>query len=777
MISLLLSALSGISLFAAYLHFMAGTRPLNKAQLWFSALCLIVVFFNISLLAGFEAQSVAKITGALHWQISIGLLFFLLFPWLTTELTGRRHKTWIRLSSALGLALIVLNLFQPGTVQFETIAGIKPTLLPWGETISVAYGPTNPWLIAAASYVFAIVFFSLLAFIGAHRREPRGPFLWLALAIGGFLLSVLAGLLTRAQLFDIPPPAPLGFLFMILIMSGILIRDWRGRILASEQHYRYLMQQSPRSILRVSPEGRILDVNAAFEKLWEVSAESVRGYDLLSDDQLLEHGIVPHIRQALAGSANEFPPIVYNPVANPTLPGPPRDRLVSGIIYPILDRTGRVLEVVLVQDDVTERVRAQTERENLQRQLMQSQKMESIGRLTGGIAHDFNNMLGVMLGYAELLRDSLTRPNAAPSQMQRFTDEILAAGKRAKELIATMQTFSRRRPSKENQVPVIQLAPMVQEAMRLLQASIPSTIALRLQIEAEDMAARIHPVQLHQILLNFTINARDAIGEHGRITVRLHRQRLQGVCCSCHAPFDGEYAVLSVSDTGTGIPEHLLPEIFTPYFTSKEVGKGTGMGLSVVHGLLHELGGHITVDIRQGSGTTMHALLLLETSTSHLESPDATSKDVQTPRLDGLNILVLDDEPAMADMLTERLRRQGAVVACHNLPLAALADFAERPQYFDLVVSDVTMPGISGLEIARRLLQQKPTLPIILCTGYSQLVDAESAAQHGISALLYKPISAAKLIETAARLTRQDVADKSPQHDAAHPPSYTNPAT
>lgn len=413
-------------------------------------------------------------------------------------------------------------------------------------------------------------------------------------------------------------------------------------------------------------------------------------------------------------------------------------------IIPELNSDGLPKRYLSIRTDVTAIRSLEQQKQSLQEQLLNAAKMESIGHLTSGIAHDFNNLLGGMLGYAELGGEVLSRINGT-DKLKHYLAQIAAAGNRAKELINQMLIFSRVHPDSE-EVPVTLLQPVLKEVINLLRSSITSTIELNYHVEDKDLRARIHPVQLHQILMNLAINARDAIGEYGRIDVRLSRRSISGTCDSCHGNFGGDdYVQLCLKDTGEGIAEHLRTKIFDPFFTTKEVGKGTGMGLSVVHGIVHKLGGHISLEVSD-SGTIFRILLPAVTSDAKAESHNhkfMTDAGV----LCGLRIMVVDDERAISSMLQELLSIHGAEVAVYNHPLKALEAFMCNPQDIDRVITDEAMLDISGLDMAKTMLDTKPDLPILLCTGYSEHVNEKIARQEGIAGFMRKPLEIAKLLQ------------------------------
>lgn len=409
--------------------------------------------------------------------------------------------------------------------------------------------------------------------------------------------------------------------------------------------------------------------------------------------------------------------------------------------------------------DITDRKHAEAEQNRLQQHLLQSQKMESLGHLVGGVAHDFNNMLNAILGYAQLLR--LANTSTAPSREERtrsYINSIFKAGNHARDLIKQMMVFSRITPEPpKDDKPVTLIAPVLKEVISMLQSSISSTITINLHITDEQLKTHITPVQFHQILLNLAINARDAIGEYGRIDVKLDKYIGGGMCNSCNLDFSGEYVRVSVMDTGSGIPEHLQKNIFDPFFTTKSVGKGTGMGLSVVHGHVHNLGGHITIKSQPGQGTEFNILL-------PNVSDEFDGQDVIHPQdsevnvlLTGLRIMVVDDEVVVSSMLHDLLTFQGAQVTAFNQSEEALLEFERAPQNIDLVITDEAMPGLSGLDMAKAMLKLRPDLPVILCTGYSEYVDEGIAKQIGISEFIYKPVDVGKLVRRIQELCSADL--------------------
>jgi len=268
----------------------------------------------------------------------------------------------------------------------------------------------------------------------------------------------------------------------------------------------------------------------------------------------------------------------------------------------------------------------------------------------------------------------------------------------------------------------------------------------------------MHPVQFHQILMNLVINARDAsVDGYGQIEIDAERQHYAGVCSACQQPIYGDYVVLTVSDTGEGIPEEIRSRIFDPFFTTKEIGKGSGMGLSVVHGLVHSKGGHIVIRPgEQNQGTTIEVLLSppAEAVTAD-DSRTTSSRDNEKTLLEGLHILVVDDEQPITRMIQKLLERHGARVTVFNDPIGALVAFRGNRESFDLMVTDQSMPKLSGLDLSREVLKLRPDLPIIVCTGFSEKLNDDVIRRHGIARLFFKPVDHQQFVDEIAMLTEK----------------------
>jgi len=379
-------------------------------------------------------------------------------------------------------------------------------------------------------------------------------------------------------------------------------------------------------------------------------------------------------------------------------------------------------------------VRDISDRKEIELRLQQAQKMEAIGTLAGGIAHDFNNILGIILGYADLAKD-----DAAPdSKFSQDLDRVLQAGERAKGLVQQILAFSRQ--TKVEKVP-LSPQPLISEAVKMLRSSIPTTIDIQTDICQDCGAIDADPTQLHQILMNLCTNAYHAMEETGgvlKVELKI-AESLPPELVKKGKETDASFLKLSVSDTGHGIGPDIREKIFDPFFTTKGPGRGTGMGLATVYGIVADYGGAITADSQPGEGTAFHIYL----PQSKQEPSVMSSQEAGIPTGEE-HILFVDDEEMLLEVARSVLEKLGYQVTTEQNSVEALKMFTKHPNDFDLVITDQTMPAMTGLELARKMLRIRQ-IPIILCTGYSSLVDEDVARSQDIKAFVYKPLTKSNL--------------------------------
>jgi PAS domain S-box-containing protein len=391
------------------------------------------------------------------------------------------------------------------------------------------------------------------------------------------------------------------------------------------------------------------------------------------------------------------------------------------------------------QEEVKKKI--QHERDRFEAELRQAQKMEAIGALAGGIAHDFNNILTAIMGFAQLTEQDLEKGSTPYENLQ----EVLKASNRARELVKQILTFSRQTTEPLQPVKVHFL---IKESLKLLRASLPSTIEIQRDLKSKAMVLS-DPTRIHQIMMNLCTNAAHAMRDKGGILeVNLKDLELGGDASSRHPDLrPGKYVLLEVTDTGHGIPPSIMERIFEPFFTTKELGVGTGMGLAVVHGIVKDLGGAITVYSDVGKGSTFRVYM---PSTDQEELSDAKGEFSLPGGKE--RILLVDDEGPILRAATEMLQRLGYDVVGTTQAIEALHLFQIRPFDFDLVITDMTMPKMTGDELARKIFGIRQGMPVIICTGFSAKLTEESAREIGISAFVMKPFGVADLARTIRKV-------------------------
>ena len=402
------------------------------------------------------------------------------------------------------------------------------------------------------------------------------------------------------------------------------------------------------------------------------------------------------------------------------------------LVDSIAERIGKIIERKVVEEKKRE----------LETQLKQAQKMEAIGTLAGGIAHDFNNILGGIIGYAELAK--MKAPEG--SNVIAYLDKMIKSSDRAADLIKQILTLSRRH--KQEQRPV-QVKHIFKEALSLLRATLPTTIEIRTDLAKDVGIVNADPTQMHQVIMNLTTNAGHAMREDGGVLeVTLANVELDDLSAEKHLDLAaGSYLRLTVSDTGHGMTSEIRELIFDPYFTTKDTGEGTGLGLSVAHGIVKTHGGTITVYSEPGKGTTFHVYLprILEEEREVKESEEPLPTGTE-------RILFIDDEEVLLEIGSQILEQLGYEVVTKKSSVRALELFRAEPDRFDLVITDMTMPHMTGDKLALELMTIRPHIPIILCTGHSRLVSEEKAKDIGIGAFVMKPLVMRNLAETVRKV-------------------------
>jgi PAS domain S-box-containing protein len=512
----------------------------------------------------------------------------------------------------------------------------------------------------------------------------------------------------------------------------------RSELLKSEERFRSLYDEAPICYREIDQESRIVNINRTGLEMLGYDRDEMIGqpvWKFVKDENARE--------QVLARLAGTLPPAkntvrIFIRKDGALIPVLIEDRLV-------FDEGGRIRGMRSTMQDISPLRKAQDENARLEAQLRQAQKMEAIGTLAGGIAHDFNNILAAIIGYTEM---ALLAKSPDGPDLKECLEQVIKAGYRATDLVKQILAFSRKSDREKRG---LKITPILKEALKLLKASLPATIAIRQEISTKAGMVFGNAVEIHQVIVNLCTNAAHAMGEKGgMLRVRLADETLSSDDISNHPGLKpGPYLRFSVTDTGCGIAPEIIDQIFEPYFTTKEPGEGTGMGLAVVHGIVKSHEGEIQVESRPGEGAAFHILLpSYEGTAQEKEGPPRADLEARGDE----RILLVDDEDALVQVGKELLEHLGYRVTVETRYQEAIDIFRSRPGEFDLVITDQTMPGITGGELAKKLMEIRPDIPIILVSGFSPMMSQEKARALGIREFLMKPLKMGGLAAAIRRV-------------------------
>ncbi|MEE4253203.1 MAG: transporter substrate-binding domain-containing protein [Desulfuromusa sp.] len=512
-------------------------------------------------------------------------------------------------------------------------------------------------------------------------------------------------------------------------------KQMEDQLQESKERLRELIEQSPIGLALCKMDGSLVQVNSAYAKIlgrsidetlqlsyWDVTPEKYAADEKRQLEQLEVEGRYGPYEKEYSHKNGHLVPV-----------------RLSGMLV-MRDGAPFIWSSV---EDITALKTAEAEMKELTERLRQSQKMEAIGTLAGGVAHDFNNILAAILGYTEL---SLRNPSC-DDKCKRNLTYVLRAAERAKELVRQILMFSRKGGQNRE---IIKMSSVVGEAIGLLQKTIPSTISIRPEIDGNTGAILADSTQIQQVVMNLCTNAYHAMPEKGgEIVISVKPVVVDSLLAGKYPDLlPGEYGQLTISDTGIGMTSDILARIYDPFFTTKKQGEGTGMGLSVVHGIVQSHEGFISAKSVPGEGTTFEVLFPLSA-----KEPDSKQVIAFREKLQGTeHILLVDDESMLIDLGKETFEGLGYRVTATTSAFKALDLFQADPQGYDLIVTDQTMPEMAGDVLTKKMLQIRADLPVIICTGHSAVLDAEKAMAIGAKALLMKPIKSSELSQTVRKI-------------------------
>jgi len=644
---------------------------------------------------------------------------------------------WIQLA-AFGVYLVSavwVDRSTAGRVLFQTAFAVAVifvlramALRGWVRAAGVGYLATA-WLLLGASawtgggiHNSATLGFLVVVFAAGLLFGRRG-----AAIMGAVVILTALGLALAEQRHVLPPSrihnTPLQiwsdvavYCLLIIAFQALATRVRRS----TEDRYGQVVERAGDAIFTLSPQGTLAAVNPAFQRMTGWPPEECLGKPFT---ELI----------ASVDGQGRWRTFLDDRGPRQSLELPLRHRNGQAVVVelnlaPVAGRDG---DTLAVGRDVTERREQEQRRARLEGQLRQSQKLEAVGTLAGGIAHDFNNVLTAIMGHAHLLQEDVPPKGRAAERVA----EILKAGARARDVVRQLLTFAR---SQGQPRALTRFQDVVLEAVQLLRASVPSSVQMETNIDPDTPGVLADATQLHQVTVNLVTNAADAMRDHGgRLTLSLGRLQLDSHAAARLPPLEpGPHVRLRVSDTGHGMDPGVLERVFEPFFTTKPLGHGTGLGLAVVHTIVSDHHGRIAVRSKPGEGTTVE--VILPQATQPMVVAEAATPEAPL-RGNGERLLVVDDETAVLRVLAEQLQRLGYRVRTSTDPEEALETFSDDPDEFDLAITDLQMPRMSGVELAARFISVRADLPVLLITGNRSAVEPHVLRAAGVRELVDKP--------------------------------------
>jgi PAS domain S-box-containing protein len=726
------AALTGFFLFGAVYHFILWLRTRQNRTLLFIALVTLFTSINsFAMVMIATTSSIATGQWALYLRGHMAVVTVVCVAWLFARMTDLRARGYLWGFTILFGGVFLFGLFVP---LAGVVLSVDSVITPWGERISVLRRE-SPSPVLLPAYIIALSV-PALGMIGAYRmwaRDRVGAAL-VAITSLGYLASVLIGFAIDSMRLSLPYLGPIVTALWVLPVAWQAARtnqQQAERLAATEQRFRAIFDQTFQFIGLLDVDGRLLEANRTALEFAGVQSGDVIG-KLFWDTPWWSHSpaLQEQLRNAIRAAARGE--VVRFEATHPDREG--RTSHIDFSLKPVYDARGAVVLLIPEGRDITNRVVAEEARQKLEQQLLQAQKMEALGQLAGGVAHDFNNLLTVIAGHTDmLLSDKSDHPP------RHDLEQIRHASDRAASMTRQLLAFSRQSVLEPK---VIDLNTVVGQMETMLRRSIGEDVELIVRAGPDVRPVRADPDQLGRALLNMAINARDAMPDGGQLVietrnVELAKQTTDGAAGAGTTP----YVLLAMSDTGCGMTLETKARLFEPFYTTKAQGKGTGLGLAVVDGIVKQSGGRIDVDSGPGVGTTFKVYLPATSARSvgELASPDGR------PPLGNETVLLVEDEPAVREMTRAALQRHGYTV----LPAASGAEALQIAQAnhgaISVVLTDVVMPGMSGPQLVERLREDQPRLAALFMSGYTSDAVLRHGIETGEADFLQKPFSTSAL--------------------------------
>jgi PAS domain S-box-containing protein len=726
------SALTGFFLFGAIYHFILWSRlRTNRALLFFAIVTLLASINSFAIATLATVQTTEAAQAALNMRASSAVASVIFVGWLFADLSGLRAGRFLWPFSVSFVALFITTFFIPLAGQVTDVDSI---VTPWGETMSVLRRETPRTVLLGPIYV-AVLGVPLIGIIGGFKlwsRDRIGGVLMLVTSVG-YLSSALIAVLIDIGRLSLPYVGPIVTAISILPMAWQVARfnEYQAeQLVATERRFRAIFDQTFQFTGLLDVNGTLLEANQTALSFAGVRSEDVIGKPFWAtpwwthspqlQDQLREA-----IRTAARGEVVRF---------EATHPGHAGQlHHIDFSLKPVHDATGSVVLLIPEGRDITNRVVAEEQKRKLEQQLVQSQKMEALGQLAGGVAHDFNNLLTVIAGHTDMLllekRDGTSRYDL---------EQIRRASARAASMTRQLLAFSRQSVLEPK---VINLNAVVAQTETMLRSSIGENIELIVHAAPNLRPVKADPDQISRALLNLALNARDAMPDGGKLVIETRNVegRDDSAMHTGNRPTDS--VLLSMSDSGSGMSPETKARLFEPFYTTKEQGKGTGLGLAVVDGIVKQSGGRVDVYSERGVGTTFNVYL---PATSEQELVAAVQPS-GGPARGSETVLLVEDEPAVRDMTQAALQRQGYTVLPAASGAEALRIARANQGVINVVLTDVVMPGMSGPQLVEQLREEQPRLAALFMSGYTSDAVLRHGIETGQADFLQKPFSTSAL--------------------------------
>jgi len=712
------AALAGFFAFGAIYHLVLWTRTRREmALLAFAALSLLSSVNSYAVLTIATAHTVAEGQGGLDLRAGVAGLIVVALVWLFALMSGVRARWYVRLVTATFSVLSARTVLVPHLTG--TVTAIRQIVMPWGEPIStLERSGASLFLPVAYGVALSVPIFGLICARRLWQRDRVGAVLVSVSAIvylSSFTIGVSIDMLGSALPY-LSPIVGACWILPVAWQVGRANRHQADTLVATERRFRFLVQNQTEFVVSCLPDATLTFVNDSYCRYFGITFEDAIGSNLLdrfaSDARDAIERQVSNVSLATPVSTGEH--IVHAKNGE--------RRWTSWTVSGVFSSSGTLSDLQMTGRDIHERVVAEEGKRQLEQQLLQSQKMEALGQLAGGVAHDFNNLLTVIAGHTDML---LSGKRDVPAR--KDLEQIRVASDRAASLTRQLLAFSRQSVLEPK---VISLNSVVAETETMLRPTMGEGINLIVRASPDLHSVKADPDQMARVLLNIAINARDAMPNGGTLVIETRNVT------------ERDEIVLAMTDTGCGMSADTKAHLFEPFFTTKGHGKGTGLGLAVVDGIVKQSGGRIDVRSEPGAGTTFEIYL---PAIDHVVARAPVRSEARSPALGTETVLLVEDEAAVREMTQEALRRRGYRVLPAASGAQALQIAHDNHGQISLVLTDVVMPGMSGPQLVERLRAEYPQLAALFMSGYTSDAVLRHGVETGEADFLQKPFSTSAL--------------------------------